>query len=229
VRITKDQMIEGLPAQQARQLMRGYYDPKGAWQAAEILDVSEADAVLHLQRFCSAGYLEASRDASDTAEWVTTITGNALAQASLAKPIKRTTAERHLQGVIERARAYNADSEKLLTVARLVVFGSYLDPTQEQLGDLDLAIQVVRRVHADEWSERCREYTARSGKHFARYIDKLFWPSRELIMHLKNRSSAINITDEDVSQLTKQYKCVYDVSEDDAAIQPPEGPMVQRF
>lgn len=134
MRITKDQIFEGLPAEQARHLMRAYRDPTGAWNAAEILDVSEPDAGSALQRFCSGGYLKAEQDPMGRPAWTTTVMGNALAQASFAKPIKRATAERHLQGVVARARAYNADPDKLLTVTRLVVFGSYLDPDQDALG-----------------------------------------------------------------------------------------------
>jgi len=71
--------------------------------------------------------------------------GNALAQASFGKPIIRATAARHLAQVIERARGYNADRGRLLTISQIAVFGSYLDPAAERLGDLDLAVFVVRR------------------------------------------------------------------------------------
>lgn len=94
---------------------------------------------------------------------------------------------------------------------------------------MDLSIEVLRRVRDDEWAERSSEYTARSGRNFARFIDELFWPGRELLMHLKNRSSAISITDEDISRLTDRFECVYEVSEDSDALQPPDGTTPQRF
>jgi len=46
--------------------------------------------------------------------------------------------------VIEHARAYNADPARLLTVTEILVFGSYLDPAVDPLGDLDLAVSTVR-------------------------------------------------------------------------------------
>ena len=52
---------------------------------------------------------------------------------------------RVLGQVIERARAYNADPARLLTLTEIVVFGSYLDPAVDLLGDLDLAVSTVRR------------------------------------------------------------------------------------
>src|SRR2546428_3623294 len=111
MRISKDQVIEGLPAPCARELMRAYQDRKGARSAMEILAVTERDAVRSLERFCAAGYLTAERSRRGKIEWIPTVAGNALAQASLAKPIKRTTADRLLQGVVERAGLYNADPD----------------------------------------------------------------------------------------------------------------------
>jgi hypothetical protein len=50
------------------------------------------------------------------------------------------TAKRHLSAVVERARGYNAEPGKLLAVAEIAVFGSYLDDSVDRLGDLDLAV-----------------------------------------------------------------------------------------
>ena len=77
--------------------------------------------------------------------WVTTVKGNALANASFGKPISRATATRLLPEVIDRAHGYNADPSRLLTITEIIVFGSYLDPAADPLGDLDLAISTVRR------------------------------------------------------------------------------------
>ena len=54
--------------------------------------------------------------------------GQRASDASFGKPISRATATRLLGQVIERARAYNADPARLLTVTEIVVFGGYLDP-----------------------------------------------------------------------------------------------------
>jgi hypothetical protein len=115
-----------------------------------------------------------------------------LAQASFGKPITRATAASHLSQVVDRARHYNADPGHLLTVAELAVFGSYLDTAVDRLGDLDLAITIVRReTDGDRYVEKVLEYAHASGRRFGVFIEELFWPSRELLMVLKNRSPAI--------------------------------------
>ncbi|MBQ1047775.1 hypothetical protein KBX50_04635 [Micromonospora sp. C51] len=229
MRVNKSEMIEGLPAVAARDLMRAYRDHTGAWQAAEILHASEADATAHLARLCAAGYLDSSEHSGGETRWITTVRGNALAQASFRKPISRATAEKRLASTIERVQEYNCDPRKLLTVTRLVVFGSYLDVEKEQLGDLDLAIEAVRRVGSDEWVQRSLEYAASSGRKFGRFIDEIGWPGRELRMLLKGGSAMVNITNEDVKLLTDRYRLVYDVRDDARAVQPSPDAMVHPF
>lgn len=75
--------------------------------------------------------------------WFTTIKGNALAGASFSKPITQDTARRHLDGLLQRVRAYNADRTKPYSTTHVPVFGTYVDPTRDRLDDLDIAIQVV--------------------------------------------------------------------------------------
>jgi predicted nucleotidyltransferase len=60
--------------------------------------------------------------------------------ASFAKPISRATAERLLVGLLDRAAAWNAKPDKLVSIDEVLVFGSYLDPTIDRLGDVDIAV-----------------------------------------------------------------------------------------
>jgi predicted nucleotidyltransferase len=231
MRVSKDDVICGLPAPAARQLMRAYFDDHSAAVAAEILGLGRAAARDQLRVLEAAGYVRLVEKEAALADerWVTTVQGNALAQASFGKPISRATASRHLSEVVERARAYNADPRYLLTIAEITVFGSYLEPTADRLGDLDLAITTVRReTNGDRHVDRVLAYTHASGRSFGTFVDRLFWPSRELRMILKNRSPAISITNEDISKLTDRFEIVYTVGDDPDAIPPPPDAMTER-
>jgi predicted nucleotidyltransferase len=147
-----------------------------------------------------------------------------LAQASFGRPISRATATRLLAQVIERARGYNADPSRLLTVSRITVFGSYLDPAVDPLGDLDLAMSAVRReTDGQRYVDRVLAYARASGRRFSVFHEQLFWPERELQMILKNRSPAISITHEDISKITDRFQVVSTVGQDPDAIPPPPG------
>ena len=207
--------------------MRAYYDEHSIEVACEILGIDEDAARNQLRAFERAGYVERVKPISATSDdgWVTTVKGNALGKASFGKPVSRITAARLLTGVIERARTYNADPARLLSIKEIVVFGSYLDSAIDKLGDLDLAVSTVRRDTAGErYVDKVLDYTRASERSFSTFHDRLFWPTRELFMILKNRSTAISISDEDVRNLTGRFKIVYTIASDPDAIPlPPEA------
>jgi hypothetical protein len=231
MRVSKDDVICGLPAPAARQLMRAYSDYHSPDLAAEMLGLDPDAAEEQLRELEAAGYLHQTERESAVGDlrWITTVLGNALAHASFSKPISRATAERHLAQVVERAAAYNADPGYLLTVKEIAVFGSYLNPDVDRLGDLDLAVTVVRReTDGDRHVDHVLRYAKASGRNFRVFIEQLFWPSRELILILKNRSPAISITNEDIGKLTDRFKIVYTVHDDPSAIQPPQDALIER-
>lgn len=97
--------------------------------------------------FADDGYLKVYNvDRDGQTWWEATIKGSALAEASFRRPISRATAERHLAGVIDRARTFNADGSHLIDITVLVAFGSYLDTDVQRLGDLDLGVTFRSRI-----------------------------------------------------------------------------------
>lgn len=170
------------------------------------------------RELAAEGYLQLNADDVDGERWwETTTAGNALAQASFGRPITRATAARHLTAVLDRADAFNAEASRLVAIREILVFGSYLDPYADTLGDLDLAVSFVSRLPAeatrDEHTEQLLAYARASGRRFASFVDRLFWPQQEALLILRNRSAAINITCEDVRTLTGRWQIVYPVSE----------------
>ncbi len=231
MRVSKDDVICGVPAPIARELMRHYDHARPAEIACDVLGIDQAAARNQLNAFETAGYLK--RDGCESpangAWWLTTISGHALAQASFGKPISRVTARRHLVRVVERARAYNADAGRLLSIGEIAVFGSYLDPAAGYPGDLDLAVSAVRRdSDPDLHVRKVLAYARASGRRFGAFHELIHWPARELRMVLKNRSPAINITDEDISLRTGRFEIIYAVSKDPNAIPPPPNAMTER-
>jgi hypothetical protein len=164
------------------------------------------------------------------ASWLTTSLGNAVAQASFGKPGGRVTAGHQLEQVVARARAYNADPGRLLTIARITVIGSCLDPAGRYGGRLDLAVSAIRRESdRDLYVRKVLAYARASGRRFGAFHELIYWPDRELRMVLKNRSPAISITDKDTSTVAGRVELVYAVSEDPDAIAPAPNVKSQRL
>jgi hypothetical protein len=129
MRVAKTDTIAGLPAPTARSLVRLFRGGTFVQEVADsLLSSNGVDAAVVFARMEEAGHLVRADIDDDTYTWwETTTLGNALAMASFGKPIRRRTAERLVAGLLERARKYNADSDKPLYIERLRIFGSYLD------------------------------------------------------------------------------------------------------
>jgi hypothetical protein len=108
---------------------------------------------------------------------------------------------------------FNADESHLIDITELVVFGSYLDPDIQHLGDLDLSVafhsRIPDRAGTDGRTKILLSYARASGRSFNTFLDQLFWPEHEALLMLRNRSAAINITLENVRTLTDRWQVVY--------------------
>lgn len=220
MRVAKTDTIAGLPAELARTIVRKF---RGREMVSEVVaDLIEDTGFEHeavLAGLEAAGYMEKVRvDNDGDVWWDTTIQGNALAMASFGKPISRETADRLITGLLERAHTYNADPDKPLFINTLRIFGSYLSPEIDPIGDLDIELTYGRRI-TDQ--KAMSDYTRASGRSFNTYMDQLLWPQTELVQHLKKRSAFINITLEDITRFTDRFDTIYSIDGDPHAVPPP--------
>ena len=136
-------------------------------------------------------------------------------------PGRQALAGRQLEQVVARARAYNADPGRLLTIDRLMVLGCGPDPGGFHGGGLELAVSAVRRESdRDAYVRKVLAYARASGRHFGALHELLYWPDRELRMVLRNRSPAISITDQDFGRIGGRAELIYAASEDPDATAP---------
>ena len=220
MRVAKTDTIAGLPAELARAIVGKF---RGREMVAEVVaDLVEDTGFEHeavLAGLEAAGYMAKVRvDNDGDVWWDTTIQGNALAMASFGKPISRKTADRLVAGLVERAQAYNRDPGKPLFINTLRVFGSYLSPGIDPLGDVDIELTYGRRITGQT---ALSDYTKASGRAFGTYFDQLMWPQTELVRHLKKRSAFINITLEDITRITDTFDTIYSIDQDPGAVPPP--------
>jgi predicted nucleotidyltransferase len=212
--LSRTDNVADLPATDARELMRRFGNAQPESAISYWIDTGSRTDTEVARALADAGYLrEYLVDNDGQTWWETTIKGNALAQASFGRPITRATAQRHLAAVIERAHRFNADESHLIEITELVVFGSYLDPDIQHLGDLDLGVAFHSRIPdptgADGRTKILLSYAKASGRSFNTLLDQLFWPEQEALLTLRNRSGVINITVENVRTLTDRWELVY--------------------
>lgn len=163
----------------------------------ERLDITPAQAQKVLQDLVAEGFLEAQRSFCDTELFARTIKGSALAMASTAMPLQRSTVETRLKELIDRMVYVNKSDDFLCGVQEAFVFGSYLG-TNERLNDLDINLKLYRKTtDGDRFSDAALRHADASGRRFSTYMDKLFWPETQVLLYLKQRSRVYSLHRED--------------------------------
>ncbi len=214
MRIRSTETIAGFPILRVRDALRGLRDPD-SW-GAEALECHLKDSPDKVQALIGnlegQGYIERTGNAPE-ASWHVTDLGSRFANATATRPMSRPTAERLAREFLARVDEVNRNSYYLYRVQKVVVFGSFLTESPT-LGDLDLAVTLESR-EPDPDRRRTREneriaHAAESGRHFSNFTDQLFWPQREILLHLKGRSGYIKIhSDKDAVLARTRTKVIF--------------------
>ena len=123
----------------ARELLR--MKSARPWDLAVVLGAREADVEDLWKRLHKAGCIE-----DVNGWWRPTDAMLAGANARLGKPLPRAKADQLVQQMVKQAEQLNEEpGDALFYVVKIAVFGSYLDTTKDELGDLDVAWQLLER------------------------------------------------------------------------------------
>ena len=199
MRIVSDELIASYPALEVRGFLRRYRLTDFHIEAAQdALVLSPRATTIFMNKLKILGFIEELDKWHERRVFRLTIKGQALANASAARPILRKTAERLLDQFLERVQRVNCTQEYVYRVEQVVLFGSMLSDI-DRLGDVDVAIQLQRKVDEEdafqEWSMARRRAAEAKGRNFRGVFDWATWPSQEVFLHLKARSSGLSLHD----------------------------------
>jgi hypothetical protein len=187
MRITPDEKIASYPAIRIRQLMRETAGrPITPRYVREILGCTNTGAARVLNQLEKAGFIEPVRE-----YWEATTKGNALTMATAAAPLRRQTAERLIEGLVDRARLLNADDTWAYRVRILVVFGSYVRGV-ERPNDVDIGCE-LRPRRPDEKQRRVEQERRNRRGGFRNISEWASWPRLEVIRYLRARARGLSI------------------------------------
>jgi hypothetical protein len=201
MRIVSDEIIAGYSALEVRDFLRRYRLTNFYIEAAEdALVLSPRTATIFMNKLKGLEFIEElTRDRWDGRRvFRLTTKGQALANASAARPLLRKTAERLLAQFLERVQRVNGTEEYVYRVEHVVLFGSMLSDI-DRLGDVDVAVQLQPKVDKDdafqEWSMARRRAAEAKGRNFRGVFDWAMWPTQEIFLQLKARSSGLSLHD----------------------------------
>lgn len=190
-----------------RDALKACRGPEGfyAERLADRLGLAPTDAGVVLAELVGLGYIEPYGD-----WWRTTTAGNALAMAKATRPIPRARAEIELAAFLSRVAEVNASPRFLFSVEEVVLFGSFLDPDVDPVGDVDVAVTIRRKPTEANVVELSLAHARASGRRFATFTDEVFWPEMEVRLYLKSASRVISMTTTDDAVLERAaHKTIY--------------------
>lgn len=199
MRIVSDQLIAGYPAIEVRDFLRRYRFTGFFTEAAEFdLALKPKAAAAFLNKLVNLGFIRGTGKSNGRKSFEVTSNGQALANASAARPIHRRTAERVLAQFLERVHRVNSTQAYAYRVEAVVLFGSMLTDT-ERLGDVDVAIRLEPKVidenAQEQWCAARRRAAEAKGRNFYGVLDWAMWPTQEILLQLKARSSSLSLHD----------------------------------
>ena len=214
--IDPTQQIAGLPALEARKLLRAlssgmsFSKPEIAYR----LSGADYDDSEILSKLLDEGLVEKIADGvSDGDRYGTTVLGNAVANASAARPVLRKTAEKALSGFLDRVAEVKSNPKWLCEISEVRLFGSMLTE-KPRVSDVDLAFDLTRKSECiDDFDSLCDQRVAdalRAGRRFASSLDQIFWPEQEVRLYLKSRSRILSFSPlTEPEKLDAPYKVIY--------------------
>lgn len=165
-----------------------------ASEFAQAIGMPASECIPVLSEMVSAGWLALN----NTGQYILLRQFQQLASARIGTPLKRTKADSLLLEVIERAKAINLEAESECDyVLEIAVFGSYMDDTKHELGDLDIGVKTKRRPRAKHLPIRRFDWKKGDGN----YLTKT---------RLKGRSPYLSLHDlSEIIESGFSYKTVY--------------------
>ena len=195
--IDKSDCILNIPIIKVRDFLRR--NKMYEWTVTSVADeihISIFDATSLVNELEKQGYIETTEMRHGEQCWRNTIKGNALSQASAAKPVSRKTAERLLTEFLGRVDKVNNDSQFLYKVNKVVLFGSYLT-NEDKLNDIDLAVELkFKEQNLERRKELIHERineARKNGKIFRSFLEEICWPEIEVRKFLKSGSRTLSI------------------------------------
>jgi hypothetical protein len=149
-------------------------------------------------------------EAAEDGRWRTTILGNAVAKASFARPTKRETATRQYNALLGRVAEANANELFIHWVDRVVLFGSFLDPEQDPVGDVDLDLHLSPWWTTEDFRERLEAHNYAYPKNHSTFFERMSWPERHLLQFLRIGAPVLSLSQDDPIVEQVAHRMVYE-------------------
>lgn len=137
------------------------------------------------------GFLEPDNEGFDF--YRSSTKGRSLAQAKFARRLARDKAAALLAQLVARAEAINASPDLAHVVTELRLYGSLLNETAGEVGDVDIAFALSDRPGIGDRAAASKARWAASGRESGSFFQELVYGETEVVALLKGRSPYLSL------------------------------------
>lgn len=198
MRIGKNEKINNIPVVK----IRDYF------QKIRRIGISKTDIRNHfnlsvestshlINELLKRGFIEDALDKKLGIDYQLTTNGQSLCVARSVSPLNKAKADKVFNEFMQRVEEINNNDYYLLKVEKVLLFGSYLNPDNEDFGDIDVAIELKRKIDDVNEYNNAREKRIqemdRNGKQFTTYPERLFCLEKEVELKLNGGCQYISL------------------------------------
>ena len=163
--------------------------------AGRFLGLSEREQTeSYIGALIEAGYvvLETERIGPDRpAQYTATQLGISLRKAKKTKRISRAAADQAVEALLTAIRQVNDSADLITSVEEAYLFGSYAAGADD-LGDVDVAVLLKRRLPGKEWTAASVERAEKTGRRMG-HIGQITWGEEEVWRALRAASRRLDV------------------------------------
>lgn len=191
MKLNTNEIIAGFPIMKIRDLLKN--EVINCNIVRRNLNVDEHEAERIIASLQELGYIEKSEKDNI---YEVTLDGNRLALAKAVSPLKREKADKLFSEFMQRVADVNMSSYYLYKVTKVLLFGSYIT-SSETVNDIDLAVEIQSVVQDTktrrELENRRISEAFQKGIRFSNYVERLFYPQKQVFLFLKSKSKYLSI------------------------------------
>jgi hypothetical protein len=195
-------VVGGQPLSVARDLLRRNETFTPA-RAEQFLRLTDAETASYISALIEAGYVKCEtedRGPDRPARFAPTQLGISLRKVRKTKRISRSAADRAVDALLTAIEQVNGTPDLITSVEEADLFGSYVQGADD-LGDVDVAVVLKRRLPDEEWVKASHERAAATGRRMS-FIDGLIWGEVEVWRVLRAASRHLDVQEKaDIIQL----------------------------
>lgn len=121
------------------------------------------------------------------------------------KLFKRETANKALENVLKKIRKANENKEFIYFIKKAILFGSYINSDNEQIGDLDIALYFeIKDKSIPEEKQNCYRYM-KIGKKYQPFISQIIYGKKEICKFIKDNKRIVELHDGFRAELEARY------------------------